>query len=229
MQSLKKAEKSFIAANLQKCTGCGICELVCAIKRENVYSSYHSRIKILRLFGLVNLAVVCRQCKDAPCVISCPQECLIQSENSGVIMVDENKCDCCGWCVEACPYGAITINPEKETVMICDLCDGEPECVEWCPEKALNFVSQKELNENIREATENKLIKENLRSSIEQSLNLLFEAFSEPNPIDILVYGMFVKKNLASIVPKSREKIEKTLEMLNNAIQLFENCEDFQF
>ena len=57
-------------------------------------------------------------------------------------------------------------------------------------------------------------------------MNLLLEAFSEPNPIEILVYGMFVKKNLGSIVPKSKEKIEKTLELLNDAIELVENRED---
>ena len=246
MQTLETSEiteKSFISADLQKCTGCGTCELICAIKRENVYSPRYSRIKILRLFRLVNLAVVCRQCKDAPCVVSCPQDCLVQSENSGVILVDESKCDCCGWCMEACPYGAITVNPETETVMICDLCDGNPQCVEWCPEEALGFVTQEEFNENIREATADKLITENLRfaesesngsvpekdekhENVEQSLNLLLEAFSEPNPIEILVYGMFVKKNLGSIVPKSKEKIKKTLELLNDAIELVENRED---
>lgn len=245
MQTLKKSEvteKRFIAADLEKCTGCGTCELVCAIKRENVYSPRHSRIKILRLFRLVNMAVVCRQCEDAPCIISCPQECLVQSENTGVIMVDETKCDGCGWCMKACPYGAITINPEKETVMICDLCDGNPQCVEYCPEEALGFVTQKEFNDNIREATADKLINENLRLSesangvsvpenvgthenIEQSLNLLLEAFSEPNPIEILVYGMFVKKNLGSIVPKSDEKIEKTLGLLSDAIDFVEKRE----
>jgi carbon-monoxide dehydrogenase iron sulfur subunit len=247
MQTLKKsevAEKRFIAADLEKCTGCGTCELVCAIKRENVYSPRFSRIKILRLYRLVNMAVVCRQCEDAPCVIACPQECLVQSESTGVIMVDEDKCDCCGWCMDACPYGAITINPEKETVMVCDLCEGDPQCVEWCPEEALDFVTQKDFNENIRKATANKLIKENLRLSesssdgeatekekaekletIEQSLNLLIEAFSEPSPIEILIYGMFVKKKLGSIVPRSKEKIEKTLEWLSDAIDFIEKHE----
>ncbi len=238
MQTLKKfevTEKSFIAADLEKCTGCGLCELVCAIKKENVYSSRCSRIKILRLYRLVNMAVVCRQCKDPPCIFSCPENCLVQSEKTGVIMVNEDKCDCCGWCMEACPYGAITINPEKETVMICDMCDGNPQCVEWCPEDALALVTQKAFNKNIRKATTNKLISEKLRLSevssngfaplktkkpdnIEQSLNLLIEAFSEPNPIEVLVYGMFVKKKLSSIVPKSKEKIEKTLQLLNDVI-----------
>jgi len=245
VQTLKKSEiteKSFIAADLEKCTGCGICELVCAIKRENVYNPRCSRIKTLRLYRLVNMAVVCRQCKDPPCIFSCPENCLVQSEKTGVIMVNEDKCDCCGWCMKACPYGVITINPEKETVMICDMCEGNPQCIEWCPEGALDLVTQKAFNENIRKATTNKLISEKLRLSetssnesacqktkkldnIEQSLNLLIEAFSEPNPIEVLVYGMFVKKKLTSIVPKSKDKIEKTLGLLNNAINSIEEHE----
>ena len=238
MQTIKQsvgAEKRFIAADLETCIGCGICELVCAIKRENVYNPRYSRIKILRLYRLVNMASVCRLCENPPCVIACSQGCLVQSEKTGVIMVDEDKCDCCGWCIEACPYGAITVNPEKETVMMCDLCEGDPQCVEYCPEEALNLVTQKELNENVRKATTNKLIKENLRLSedsdkkaqsekeeIEGSLNLLIEAFSEPNPIEILIYGMLVKKSTDPIVPKSKEKIERTLELLSDAIKVVE-------
>jgi hypothetical protein len=164
-------------------------------------------------------------------------------------MVEEEKCDCCGWCMEACPYGAITLNPEKETVMICDLCDGEPQCVEWCPEGALDLVTQKEFDKNLRKTIVDKLIKENLRISetpydlpysenekaeasvlqqlvekdkMEESLNLLLEAFSEPNPIEILIYGMFIKKNLASLVSRSKTKIEKTLKWLEKAIKLAE-------
>ena len=145
MQTLKESlttKKKFIAADLEKCTGCGICELVCALKRENVYNPRSSRIKILRLYRLLNMAIVCRQCEDPPCIIACPQDCLFQSEKSGVILINEEKCDCCGWCIEACPYGAITLNPEKDTVMICDQCDGDPQCIEWCPEKALDLVTE---------------------------------------------------------------------------------------
>ncbi|MEJ2241551.1 MAG: hypothetical protein P8Y18_05350, partial [Candidatus Bathyarchaeota archaeon] len=55
-----------------------------------------------------------------------------------------------------------------------------------------------------------------------KSLNLLINAFSEPNPIEILIYGMFVKNKLGNLVPRSREKIEKTLDMLDDAINLKE-------
>jgi len=56
-----------------------------------------------------------------------------------------------------------------------------------------------------------------------QILNLLVEALSESDPREILIYGMYVKKHLASMVPAVRgEKIEKTLEWLSDAIKLVE-------
>jgi carbon-monoxide dehydrogenase iron sulfur subunit len=248
----KMSERKFVAADLEKCTGCGVCELVCALTRENVYNPQRSRIKILRLYRLVNMSTVCRLCENPPCVTACSLGCLTQSQ-TGVILVNEDKCDCCGWCIKACPYGAIVLNPEKETVMICDLCDGEPKCIEWCPEEALKLVTSKEFYQNVREATAHKLINGSLRppqSDIDrtknpmkekesentaslqtiqetktkkESLDLLIEAFSEQNPIDILIYGMYVKKHLSFIVSgTSRKKIEKTLEWLNDAIHLVE-------
>jgi hypothetical protein len=51
-------------------------------------------------------------------------------------------------------------------------------------------------------------------------LNLLVEALSEPDPREILIYGMYVKKNLTPTVPAMHgEKIEKTLEWLSDAVE----------
>ena len=174
------------------------------------------------------MAVTCRKCEDAPCIVACPQDCLVQSEKTGVIMVNEEKCDCCGWCIQACPYGAITLNPEKDTVTMCDQCDGDPQCIEWCPEKALDLVTKEKFDRNIRKATEKKLINYKLSLpdptgndfqpeteksvnivNTKKSLNLLIEAFSESNPIEILIYGMFVKNELGSFDPTPKKKLNK--------------------
>jgi Fe-S-cluster-containing dehydrogenase component len=50
-----------------------------------------------------------------------------------VIRVNEKKCNGCLWCLGACPFGAISLDPEKKTVAVCDYCDGDPECVKYCP------------------------------------------------------------------------------------------------
>jgi len=162
-EQTETTEKKFVAADFDKCTGCGVCELVCALEREKVFDPRCSRIKVLRLHQLINTPVVCRLCEDAPCVPACPRDALKQSEETGVILVDEEKCDCCGWCVEACPYGAIVVHPEKKIVIMCDLCDGQPQCVEWCPEGALDLQTQKTFDKKVRKATISKLIPETWR------------------------------------------------------------------
>ena len=59
-------------------------------------------------------------------------------------MVSENKCKGCDWCVQACEHGGITIHPESGLAVACDLCGGEPQCVEFCPEEALELVTTDE-------------------------------------------------------------------------------------
>ncbi|MFW6117776.1 MAG: 4Fe-4S dicluster domain-containing protein, partial [Thermoproteota archaeon] len=94
----------------------------------------------------------CRFCDDAPCVAACPREGLMQSKENGIIIVDEDKCDGCGWCIEACPYGAIALHPDKQVPMVCDLCGGDPKCVEFCPEEALELVTEGDINKTWKTA-----------------------------------------------------------------------------
>jgi len=108
--------------------------------------------------------VACRLCEDAPCVAACPRDALEQSQEKGIIIVDEEKCNGCGWCIEACDYGAIQLHPETRVVFTCDLCDGEPKCVEWCPEEALDFTTKDILSQKARVAIVKKLFMEALKA-----------------------------------------------------------------
>lgn len=142
MQTVKAKSRKFVAANPSKCTGCSLCEYVCALeKKESFWNPLRSRIRIVRLTPAFNIAMTCRFCEDAPCVKACPRDALTQSEENGVIIVNEARCDGCGWCVPACPYGGIAVHPDKPSVLTCDLCNGEPKCIEFCPEEALELVS----------------------------------------------------------------------------------------
>ncbi|OYT50561.1 hypothetical protein B6U66_05335 [Candidatus Bathyarchaeota archaeon ex4484_135] len=104
----------------------------------------------------MNLGLTCRTCEDPPCVAACPRDALTQSEKTGIIMVDEEKCNGCGWCIEACPFGAITLHPEKRVVIVCDTCLDRrekglpPACVEWCPEEALELTTKDVLAQKAR-------------------------------------------------------------------------------
>ncbi len=129
----------FVNCNPEKCVGCVICEYACSCEKEKVFNPVKSRIRAIRLDSLSNAALTCRTCKEAPCVGACPEKALSQSTETGVIIIDEEKCNGCGWCIEACEYGAITLHPNKQKAIVCDLCNGEPECVQFCPEGALSL------------------------------------------------------------------------------------------
>ena len=132
----------FVSYDPDKCVGCRVCEYVCSLEKEKAFNPTLSRIRTLRIYPNTNASIACRLCEDAPCVIACPRKALEQSKENGVILVDDDKCDGCGWCIEACDFGTITLMPDRKTVVICDLCEGEPKCVKWCPEEALELSSK---------------------------------------------------------------------------------------
>jgi len=129
----------FVYCDPKKCNGCVVCEYVCSMEKEATYNPTKSRIKAVRLNTLSNIALACRKCEDAPCVTACPKNALLQSTEDKTIIIDEEKCNGCGWCIQACEYGSITLHPKTSKAMICDTCKGEPVCVQWCPESALSL------------------------------------------------------------------------------------------
>ena len=136
--------RQFVNCNPEKCVGCDICEYICSLEKEKTFNPIKSRIRAVRLNPLSVLAVTCRACKDAPCVAVCPRDALKQSVENGTIVVEDNKCDGCGWCIQTCQYGAITIHPESKKAIVCDTCGGDPKCIEWCPEQALSLSGETE-------------------------------------------------------------------------------------
>ena len=132
----------FVNCDPEKCTGCNVCEYACSMEKDKTFNPTKSRIRALRLDPLTNMAISCRLCKDAPCVSACPKDALAQSTENRTIAVEEEKCNGCGWCIGACQFGAITLHPDTKKAIVCDLCGGDPECVQWCPESALIFKGE---------------------------------------------------------------------------------------
>ena len=64
-------------------------------------------------------------------------------EANNVIRTDKLRCTGCGWCIEACDFGAIVPNHPVKSVVLCDLCEerSQPKCVEWCPRQALKVAT----------------------------------------------------------------------------------------
>ena len=125
----------------QKCTGCRLCELVCAVFHDGISNPARSRIKVMKweAEGLY-IPMSCQQCQDAPCMNVCPVKAISRDEELGRVFVDYDVCIGCRSCVAVCPFGAMSFNITEKQVFKCDLCDGDPQCVKFCEEKAVDFL-----------------------------------------------------------------------------------------
>jgi formate dehydrogenase iron-sulfur subunit len=95
---------------------------------------------------------VCKHCTDAACLDVCPTGALFRTE-FGTVVVQEDVCNGCGYCVPACPYGVIGKREDDGRVWKCTLCydrlgEGmEPACAKACPTNSIQFGELEELRE----------------------------------------------------------------------------------
>ena len=127
--------------NHEKCTGCRLCELVCAVRHDGISNPVRSRIRVMKweMEG-VYIPMACQQCKDAPCLHGCPVSAITQNYQTGCVEVNPDICIGCRTCVSVCPFGGMSFNSIDQKVIKCDLCDGDPQCVRFCEVQALEFV-----------------------------------------------------------------------------------------
>jgi formate dehydrogenase iron-sulfur subunit len=95
---------------------------------------------------------VCKHCTSAACLEVCPTGALFRTE-FGTVVVQQDICNGCGYCVPACPFGVIERREGDGRVFKCTLCydrlkDGmEPACAHACPTKSIQFGPLEELRE----------------------------------------------------------------------------------
>ncbi|MFN8622415.1 MAG: 4Fe-4S dicluster domain-containing protein [Chloroflexota bacterium] len=120
---------------------------------------------------------LCMQCQNPPCVSICPVSATYRTAD-GVVLVDQDKCIGCGYCVVSCPYGARYLVPSggdspTGNAGVADKCTwcyhritkgGLPACVEICPTRARNFGDLDD-----PESSVSKLMNEELTTSPRQS------------------------------------------------------------
>jgi len=132
--------KIWILRDYARCSGCRLCEVACALKHEGVPDPTYSRIKVSEFVPGFAVPQLCSQCPDYPCVNACKFGALSVDEKTGAVLVDENKCTLCRACIYACPANIPRIVPGKRSVLICDLCGGDPECVKVCSKLGYNVL-----------------------------------------------------------------------------------------
>lgn len=125
--------------DLAKCTGCEMCVDICSGRHAAAYSEKVSRIRIHKdQIEAVFIPLVCEQCREHPCVEICQVNAIKYDEGLHIFKVENETCIGCGACEEACPYSGIFLS--EDVALKCDLCGGEPACVQVCYPKALRFV-----------------------------------------------------------------------------------------
>ena len=146
-------EHKYIACDPELCTGCAICEMACSVEKEGCFHPELSRIHLVLVDEKTAMSIACRFCEDTPCTSACPRQALRMDEDRNIILVDKLRCTGCGWCIEACDFGAIVLNHSTKSIVLCDLCEGlsEPKCIELCPKQALDLSTLEIEAQNRRE------------------------------------------------------------------------------
>jgi phenylacetyl-CoA:acceptor oxidoreductase subunit 1 len=96
-----------MVVDLTKCVRCYACLAACRIEHFLPMGVNWPKLVAMETGGehpmVSTYSVRCNQCKDAPCVEVCPTAATTRRED-GIVVVDQNKCVGCRYCVIACPY-----------------------------------------------------------------------------------------------------------------------------
>jgi Fe-S-cluster-containing dehydrogenase component len=151
-----------LIVDVAECVNCQLCTL--AVQDEHVGNAYpgyaeempkHGRrwIEIERKergsaphLDVAYLPVMCQHCDDAPCMKAAGNGAITRRDD-GIVLIDPVRAKGQRQLVDACPYGAITWNEEKQVPQawyfdahLLDAGWPEPRCVSVCAAGALKAV-----------------------------------------------------------------------------------------
>ena len=109
--------------------------------------------------GWLMMSDVCKHCHNPPCLEACPTGALWKSEFDTVV-VQQDICNGCGYCVPACPFGVIDLSELDGKAHKCTLCYDrlkgglEPACAKSCPTDSIQFGEVGDLVERAKARVE---------------------------------------------------------------------------
>ncbi len=147
-----------IMVDLDRCIGCKTCVVACRnhnglVDHENAMPgemAHYIRVESDLTGTYPQLTeefrvVMCQHCKEAPCIKACESGAIGKDPQTGIVLIDKEKCTGAGKCIEKCPYNVIQFNDNERIAHKCNLCYDrvvhglEPVCVETCLTDALSF------------------------------------------------------------------------------------------
>lgn len=106
----KQLRQYGMVIDLQRCVACRACTVAC--KQENktppgVFYTFVTEEEAgeFPTVRRINLPGPCFHCGNPPCVPACPIDATWKRREDGIVVVDYDKCQGIGACVDACPYG----------------------------------------------------------------------------------------------------------------------------
>lgn len=162
------AAKGYLALDPALCTGCRTCMVACSTYNNNGEASmelarltvprnpFHSTWETTKPVNYEPRP--CLQCADAPCLKVCPVGAIQVDYKSGTNarVIDQYACIGCRRCQDACEtsYGIprIQFDAQRNKAIKCHLCGGNPQCVSWCPNHAINYVSAEDFKPRTKNA-----------------------------------------------------------------------------
>ena len=150
-----------IVVDFTKCAGCRTCETVCSAFNHpvelngeslpGVGNPWLSNIRVHWFNPDVDIPMVCSLCEDAPCIEACPIEpdevtgrkAMYRDPLTQTVCNNTETCIGCGRCARACRSqrtGVIQMSASRRPFGMCTLCNGDPQCVKYCPFDALKYV-----------------------------------------------------------------------------------------
>ena len=144
--------------DMNRCYACQACSIACndiepgAEKWMTVYEWEKGTFPNIRLNAL---AFPCAHCEDPSCMKVCPNGAIYKEDEFGAVLVDQDKCEGCRKCYEACPYGSPKFASDEQgakmskcTMCVDRLAEGmQPACTASCPLRAFDFGPLDELIE----------------------------------------------------------------------------------
>lgn len=134
----------------RRCIGCHACTVSCKSENNVPLGSYRCWVEYTEKGQFPNvdrsfLPRLCNHCSEPACVSVCPTGATYKRKEDGIVVIDEDMCIGCKYCIQACPYDARFINPNTGSADKCDFClhrvsqGVAPACVNTCQGRARIF------------------------------------------------------------------------------------------
>ena len=153
--------------DVARCIDCRACLVACSV--ENNVPMDHTRIWVhdqgiqgnWPILSRVFVPYNCMHCENPPCTEVCVSGATYKDAVNGLVLVDQEACIGCGYCVEACPYGVRYIDQKRGVVDKCNACVQrlevglQPACVATCVGKSRMFGDLNDPNSEVSIALRN--------------------------------------------------------------------------